>query len=212
MAKKNLLKSINYKSISLKSSAMLKEMQSTRATFKLTTECIEAISIVSAQLGIKQKSLFDHLVQDVESLNTIGKEIRNVIMDQKKRIQKTFVISKKSMTVLNEMAKKYNTPREALIEFSVQRLLPIIDMEREKNEIRKDIFSKVERHSIEGNHILDEIENKLGTEDPIYKKLKNVMDSYLNVKKSIARFLKKTKNIEDFNSKYLDKIDVEFKK
>ena len=39
----------------------LRGRQSVRATFKLSEGCIEAISIVAAHLGIKQKSLFDHL-------------------------------------------------------------------------------------------------------------------------------------------------------
>ncbi|MCK7510326.1 MAG: hypothetical protein MZV70_43940 [Desulfobacterales bacterium] len=33
---------------------------------------IEALSIVAVHLGIKQKSLFDHLIEDVQTLNTIA--------------------------------------------------------------------------------------------------------------------------------------------
>ncbi len=36
----------------------LKGRQSVRATFRLSEDCIDAISILSAQLGIKQKSVF----------------------------------------------------------------------------------------------------------------------------------------------------------
>ncbi|MEK6194066.1 MAG: hypothetical protein N2F24_07555, partial [Deltaproteobacteria bacterium] len=46
----------------------LRGRQSVRATFKLTEACIGAISIVAAHLGIKQKSLFDHLVEDISTL------------------------------------------------------------------------------------------------------------------------------------------------
>ena len=38
----------------------LRGRQSVRATFRLSEACIDAISILSAQLGIKQKSIFDH--------------------------------------------------------------------------------------------------------------------------------------------------------
>ena len=38
----------------------LRGRQSVRATFRLSEACIDAISILSAQLGIKQKSVFDH--------------------------------------------------------------------------------------------------------------------------------------------------------
>ena len=41
----------------------LRGRQSVRATFRLSEACIDAISILSAQLGIKQKSIFDHLLE-----------------------------------------------------------------------------------------------------------------------------------------------------
>ena len=56
----------------------LKERQSTRATFRLSEGCIDAISIVATQMGIKQKSLFDHLAEDMESLKSIAEEIRQM--------------------------------------------------------------------------------------------------------------------------------------
>jgi hypothetical protein len=50
--------------ISKPSAFDLSGRQSVHATFRLSESCINAISILSAQLGIKQKSVFDHL--DVE--------------------------------------------------------------------------------------------------------------------------------------------------
>ena len=45
-----------------KTSAMdLRGRQSVRATFKLSEDCINAIRTLSAQLGIKQKSVFDEI-------------------------------------------------------------------------------------------------------------------------------------------------------
>jgi len=49
------------KLVSKTSALDLKGRQSVRATFRLSEDCINAISILSAQLGIKQKSVFDHL-------------------------------------------------------------------------------------------------------------------------------------------------------
>ena len=45
----------------------LRGRQSVRATFRLSEACIDAISILSAQLGIKQKSVFDHLMEDARN-------------------------------------------------------------------------------------------------------------------------------------------------
>ena len=69
------------------SSADLRGRQSVRATFKLSERAIDAMSIVAVHLGIKQKSLFDHLIEDMQSLT---------------RVQKTFVISRKTLSNLDE--------------------------------------------------------------------------------------------------------------
>ena len=50
--------------IPLPSPEDLRGRQSVRATFKLSSRAIDALSIVAAHLGIKQKSLFDHLIED----------------------------------------------------------------------------------------------------------------------------------------------------
>ena len=60
------------------STSELKARQSVRATFRLSEGCIDAISIVATQLGIKQKSLFDHLAEDIDSLKSIAREIKQI--------------------------------------------------------------------------------------------------------------------------------------
>ena len=53
----------------------LKGKQSVRTSFKLSEACIQAISIVATQLGIKHRSLFDYLVEDAGSLEALANEI-----------------------------------------------------------------------------------------------------------------------------------------
>ena len=89
------------------STSALRGKQSVRATFKLTEGCIDAISIVAAHLGIKQKSLFDHLIEDAQSLDSIAREIRNLKLRSHGRIQKTFVISRRSLISLDNVSKNW---------------------------------------------------------------------------------------------------------
>ena len=42
----------------------LKGKQSVRATFRLPQQVIELLTLIAGQLGIKQKSLFDQLIED----------------------------------------------------------------------------------------------------------------------------------------------------
>ncbi len=193
-------------------SSGLRGRQSVRATFKLTSGCIEAISIVAAQLGIKQKSLFDHLVQDSDSLNAIAKEVQNARVRPGNRVQKTYVISRRSLFLLDEISRAFNAPRDALVEFSVRRLLPVIDNEQKKYEMRKAASSDIFRHLDKGKQLLDQMIDQLGEDDPVVSKLSSVMDTYAGAAKAIATFLERTRGIEDFDPKDLNQIEVQLER
>lgn len=184
----------------------LRGRQSVRATFKLSEGCIEAISIVAAHLGIKQKSLFDHLVEDARTLKSIAREFQNIKLTQQGRIQKTFVISRRSLLSLENVSKNFNAPRDALVELSVQRLLPIIAKEREKHGKRKKMLHEIAKHLEEGERLLSNAKEIFGVEDPISQKLKSVMTVYENAYHHIASFIEKGKIIEEFQPEDLERI------
>jgi len=184
----------------------LRGRQSVRATFKLSEGCIEAISIVAAHLGIKQKSLFDHLVEDARSLKSIAREIQNIKLTRQGRVQKTFVISRRSLLSLENISKDFNAPRDALVELSVQRLLPIIAKEREKHEKRKKMLNEIARHLEEGERLLNKTKEIFGKEDTIVQKLESVMTVYDNAYHHIASFIEKGKIIEEFHPEDLTRI------
>ena len=177
----------------------LRGRQSVRATFKLTEGCIDAISIVAAHLGIKQKSLFDHLVEDTSSLSSIAREIQHVKLANQARIQKTFVISRRSLSSLEKISQNCDAPRDALVEYFVKRLLPIIANEREKHNKRKDMLGEIENHFKKGNKLLKKMRSLLGVDDPIYQKLEPVMMVYEKAFNDIDFFIEKGKIIEDFH-------------
>jgi len=181
----------------------LRGRQSVRATFKLSTGCIEAISIVAAHLGIKQKSLFDHLAEDMQSLRSIAREIQDAEPDKQGRIQKTYVISRRSLLSLEDVSKNFNTPRDALVEFSVQRLLPIIAKERKKHDKRKKMLEEIGNHLEVGNLLLTKLKESLDTEDPIFQKFESVMAIYESAFNHMAAFVEKGKIIEEFQPDHL---------
>lgn len=184
----------------------LRGRQSVRATFKLTEACIGAISIVAAHLGIKQKSLFDHLVEDINTLNSIAGELKNVSLRNFSRVQKTYVISRKSLSSLDEVSKAYNAPRDALVEYSVQRLLPVIINEQKKHAARKKIMADIARHFNQGRVLLDKMEGILGDEDPLFGRLEALMGHYRNTYEGMLDFMEKAKPIEAFEPEMLRKI------
>jgi hypothetical protein len=176
----------------------LRGRQSVRATFRLSEACIEAISILAAQLGIKQKSVFDHLMEDVQILKNMANELENTEFDRHARIQKTFVISRRSLSFLDMISSEYGAPRDALVEYSVRRLLPIIANERKKHEKRKVILAEISNHFEKGRRLLSKAEEMLGSDDPIVNKLRTAMTVYENVSDDIAGFIERGKIIEKF--------------
>ena len=176
----------------------LRGHQSVRATFRLSGACIDAISILSAQLGIKQKSVFDHLMEDARALKNIAEELENIEFDRYDRIQKTFVISRRSLSFLDMISSEYHTPRDALVEYSVRRLLPIIANERKKHEKRKELLAQISNHFKSGKMLLSKAEEALDRDDPIVNKLKAAMSVYENALTDITSFIERGKIMEEF--------------
>ena len=185
-------------SVSKPSALDLRGRQSVRATFRLSEDCIDAISILSAQLGIKQKSVFDHLMEDVQILKNMASELENTEFDRHDRVQKTFVVSRRSLSFLDTISSKHNAPRDALVEYSVRRLLPIIARERIKHEKRKELLTDISNHFAEGEGLLSKSEELLGMDDPIVNKLHAAISVYKNAFEDIANFIDRGKIIEKF--------------
>jgi len=176
----------------------LRGKQSVRATFRLSERTINAVSIVATHLGIKQKSLFDHLIEDIHSLSSIADKIRHRELRKRQGVQKTYVISRKSLHSLDQISRDYDTPRDILVEYSVQRLLPIISREREKHENRKEILTDLQGYVVKGRQLLGKAKDALGGEDPVLLKLETAMAMTENAYREIESFVQRGSMIEDF--------------
>lgn len=176
----------------------LRGRQSVRATFKLSARAIEAISIVSVHLGIKQKSLFDHLIEDARSLSHIARELESEKFRTLSRVQKTFVISRRTLSCLDEISKRFQAPRDALVEYSIQRLLPVISQERERHRRRKEILKDINEHLAGGLKILNKSKSLLGEDDPVFLRLAAAMNALVNAQTNVKAFVEKGEIIEEF--------------
>ena len=176
----------------------LKGKQSVRATFKLSEECVSALQIVATHLRIKQKSLFDHLMEDTESLRSIGREIADRTFDHGNRIQKTVVISRRALSSLDRISQDFNVSRNALIEYSVRRLLPIISQERKKHNHHKRLMLKIESHYNNGTDLLARIRSAVGPDDPLFQRFASVVRGYANMVEEMHELIEKGNAIEGF--------------
>jgi hypothetical protein len=153
----------------------LQGKQSVRATFRLPAQVINLLSVAASQLGLKQKSLFDHLVEDRNTLSQVADEARQYKPIQKNRRQKTFVISRNSLVALDHFAKKHKIPRDVLVEISIKRLIPVINAEQKKQKQRKLLLKDMEAYLSQGRKVLDKAAMLVGSEDQMYGKIKKIV-------------------------------------
>jgi len=151
----------------------LKGKQSVRTTFKLPQQLIDLLTVIAKQLGIKQKSLFDQLVQDVSILEQVAREAKKYSLKDSERRQKTFVMSRSSLALLNSVAEQKNISRNLLVEISIKRLLPIIEIEIEKHMKRKTLLKDMKNYLHQGKVLLEKTGDLLGEDDVLYDMIEN---------------------------------------
>lgn len=171
--------------------------QSVRTTFKLSERSIDALSILAGQLGIKQKSLFDHLIDDIPALQLIAQEF-DTFESSSQRIAKTYVISRRTLENLERISTRYETPRDALVELSIERILPLIIQEKEKHGERKAILKKMQTLLAEGDNILEQAGKSLNEDDPVYRRISAMMRSVKNCFVDIESCVERGRKLEDF--------------
>jgi hypothetical protein len=180
------------------SASDLRGKQSVRATFKLTEDAINTISIVSVHLGIKQKSLFDHLIEDIKTLKMIAQEVEPQAYKRQQRVQKTFVLSRKTLMSLEKVCRDFDAPRDILVEYSIQRLLPVIIREQERHRRRKEILKDLEGFLRRGEAILQKSKQMVGEEDIVYDRIHRMMAACAATYEYVADYIERGKSIESF--------------
>lgn len=173
--------------------------KSVRATFRLHPTAVELMSIIAAQLGLKQKSLFDYLMEDTDALHAVAESQPPDTKIKEQRIQKTFVVSQRSLAALDTVAKHAATSRNDLIEKSIQRLLPVLEKERLRQRKRTMALSQIAGHFKQGEALLDDVRAMVGEDDSLYQSLGRVMDAYGKTVDDIQKRIDKGKRISEFS-------------
>lgn len=193
----NKKKSLIHLQFTETTTADLRGRQSVRTTFKLSERSIEALSILAGQLGIKQKSLFDHLIEDTQALKMIAREAED-FSGRMQRIAKTYVVSRKTLESLERVSVQYNTPRDALVEYSIERILPLLVQEKEKHAKRKKLLEELREYQKKGNEIVKQAENDLGQGDPMFLQMLHMVRVVKHCCQSLEDSVEKGNKIENF--------------
>ncbi|WP_051309243.1 hypothetical protein [Desulfogranum japonicum] len=175
----------------------LKGKQSVRATFRLPEEVIRLLSIAAAQLGIKQKTLFDQLIEDQDVLDRVAREAEKYTSQAQSRQQKTYVLSRNSLISLERVSKQHEMPRDILVEVSIQRLQPVLDSEQKKQRRRRQALEEVERYCARGKQLLNEVGKLLGEDDPLYQHLESGVGQQEKHLQHMREIVRQGKSVEE---------------
>jgi len=176
----------------------LRGKQSVRATFKLSQKAIDAIGLVAIHMGIKQKSLFDHIIEDLDALGSLAKTIRIRQFNKIPRRQKTFVLSRRTIDALGTISQAYGTPRDALVEYSIKKLESIIHAEKERHEERKILQKEVMDHFYQGRLLYKKAVAMLGKDDPFCRRIGKAIFACQKTEIELTDFIEKSKVLETF--------------
>lgn len=181
--------------ITEQSTAQLRAKQSVRTTFRLPEKSIQAISILARQLGIRQKSIFDHLMQELDAAD---KSIQNEERNTEPRVPKTFVISKGTLDYLEQISRRYSIPRDILMEHAINRILPLLDEEKHKHSKRKKVLEQLNALSKESLSALNQSMGELGEDDPVNIELHKMVRNIENSRRAVEQYLERNEKIEKF--------------
>jgi len=172
--------------------------QSVRATFRLPEEVIDLLGVLAGQLGIKQKSLLDQLVEDRAALQQLAREAGEVAGKSEVRRQKTFVLSRSSLQSINQVAKKQQIPRDLVVEVSIRRLLPLIESELQKHNKRKILFKEMEEFQRQGEKLRQKAQELFGDDDALYRMIDNQLTVIEKNLSAVASIIEKGMAMEEW--------------
>jgi uncharacterized protein YoxC len=177
------------------SAKQLKGKQSVRATFRLSDQMIDLLKVAANHLEVQQKSLIDELVQNRETLDQIASESQDVSQTVQERRQKTFVLSRNALNLLDDISDKYNLSRDYLVELCIGRLIPFVDAEQEKHEQRRQLIKDVDHYLDEGIKLLDKADSMLEKDDRFRVKLENIIKYTERNVHELRKFVKERKTL-----------------
>ena len=79
------------------------------------------------------------------------------------------------------------------MEFSIERILPLIEQEKEKHEMRKSLLHKLQKFSDEGVAMLKKAESALGADDPVFVETLKMMHHVVCCRETVEGFVEKGK-------------------
>lgn len=163
--------------------SIIKKDVQKRTTCTLTDDGVVAFEKLTKEYGLKHKNILDFVV----SKECIRQLISNSTLQSnglQRNARKSIVITKKSLSMLNESSKELGIPRDQIIDSGVRLLRALLQKERELTlEKHERAIVTLQKLSAKMLSTEAELEGYLDEDDPILSRLNlliTVMDNLVN--------------------------------
>ncbi len=180
----------------------LRGRQSVRTTFRLPEDIIVLLAIVAGQFGLQQKALLDQLIDNAEFMKIRADKVRRDYEGKQPSRPKTFVLSKRSLNILEKISRERRIPRDALVAAVIQQLMPIIRAEREKQRKRQEIYEDLVSYLRFGQKLLAKSDKYLGRDDLAYDMIGKMVRLGEDCVAKMEEIIERGRNMEE--------VDVDF--
>ncbi len=175
----------------------LRGKQSVRTTFKLPQQLIDVLGVAASQFGIKQKSLLDQLIEEVDTVEMKSRCDAVGLKDAEAR-PKTFVLSRNALNAINRIARQQKMSRDTVAEYSIIQLLPLMNEERKKHLVRKRINDEFHKLFDQGLSLLEETGRHLGENDLLYEILDRQIEATKKHLDAMDKMVEKGSPLEEW--------------
>lgn len=177
----------------------LRGRQSVRTTFRLSEDVIGLLGIAAEQFGLQQKVLLDQLIDNTEVLRSMAEKIEGGFRDSLAGRPKTFVLSKRTLHLLEMVSRECRIPRDALVEQAILRLLPVVRSEREKQRKRLEILGEMVTYLRYGEQLMAKSKSLLGEDDQMHRMIEKMVRFGAGNVAKIEAIVARGRNLQEFD-------------
>lgn len=183
--------------------------KTSRTTFRITKEANEAMNWLVEHYGTTLKSVLDLLCFNVPSARDAepGKDtfLFSVIRQSRdfdfkklnRSVRRTMVVSKKSLTVLNNVSKKVKIQRDLLVDRGVLFLKLVVETSQEEEKKKHaEAYEMIDQFYTTAEDLEDKLDQMLGDDDPIVKRFGYVIIILDNLHSAIKAEMEKGEPID----------------
>jgi len=141
---------------------------SSRTTFKLSEDAVDALSWLADYYGSTQKKIIGHVLHVIEEMEQDGTSLVEAVHDVSpaETVRKAVAIDPEVRQGLNDASDRLDVSRDDLVEVGI-RLTKLFAKKRSKKQ--KEMLQEIQEYYHRGLKLEDRLSDELGRSDELYR-------------------------------------------